>query len=335
MNRKSWAQNDRSQPFRRAAVHEVARGTSTALKPNPLVSIPLEVEWLANIVNPRTRRAYQIDIRDFAKFADINGPEDLRSVVGATVIAWRSDLERRGLSRPTIRRKLAALSALFSHLCDANAVAVNPTHGVERPKTGAYEGKTPAISDAEARALLDAPSADTTQGMRDRAILSILLYHGLRRDELCRLKVRDLERRAGVPHFRVEGKGSKIRYIPVHPRTLERIEAYLVVADHRLDLDGALFRPLKNPLGGVLAKQLSGTTVLRRIVKRYGKAAGVHVIGLCVHSLRATAATNALEHAADITKVQDWLGHAYISTTRLYDRRRNRPEDSPTFRIDY
>ena len=55
--------------------------------------------------------------------------------------------------------------------------------------------------------------------------------------------------------------------------------------------------------------------------------------GLCVHSLRATAATNALSHEADIAKVQEWLGHANVSTTRLYDRHKPRPEDSPAFRV--
>ena len=54
-----------------------------------------------------------------------------------------------------------------------------------------------------------------------------------------------------------------------------------------------------------------------------------------MHALRATAATNALEHEADIAKVQEWLGHANIATTRLYDRRKNRPEDSPTFKVSY
>jgi site-specific recombinase XerD len=57
--------------------------------------------------------------------------------------------------------------------------------------------------------------------------------------------------------------------------------------------------------------------------------------GLCVHSMRATAATNALTHEADIAKVQEWLGHANISTTRLYDRRGSKPEDSPTFSVRY
>ena len=69
----------------------------------------------------------------------------------------------------------------------------------------------------------------------------------------------------------------------------------------------------------------------------YGLETGVRtqVNGLCVHSLRATAATNALSHEADIAKVQEWLGHANVSTTRLYDRRKTRPEDSPTFRVRY
>jgi len=64
-----------------------------------------------------------------------------------------------------------------------------------------------------------------------------------------------------------------------------------------------------------------------------GACSDVH--GFCVHVLRATAATNALAHNADIAKVQEWLGHANIATTRLYDRRPSRPEESPTFKVEY
>ena len=73
------------------------------------------------------------------------------------------------------------------------------------------------------------------------------------------------------------------------------------------------------------------------IVKPYAKQVGIDrdVDGVCVHAMRATAATNALMHQADIAKVQEWLGHANISTTRLYDRRNMRPEDSPTFKVSY
>lgn len=67
------------------------------------------------------------------------------------------------------------------------------------------------------------------------------------------------------------------------------------------------------------------------------RASGIsgEAIGICVHSMRATAATNALSHEVDIAKVQEWLGRANASTTRLYDRRKTRPEDSPTFHVKY
>jgi site-specific recombinase XerD len=300
-----------------------------------LGDVPPAAEWFANIVNPRTRRAYKMDLEDFISFAGIQKPEEFRLIVRAHVIAWRKSLEQRALSSATIRRKLSALSALFNHLCESNAVLSNPTLGVKRPNADSNEGKTPAISNDHARALLEAPSADTLQGKRDRAVLSVFLFHGLRREELCLLKVKDLHLRGGVFHLRVHGKGGKLRYVPAHPGTLERLSAYLEQAGHKDDLDGPLFRPVTNQQEGTSTRALASTTVYRRIVKKYARAVGLNVPGFCIHSLRATAATNALEHAADIAKVQEWLGHANIATTRLYDRRKSRPEDSPTFRVAY
>jgi site-specific recombinase XerD len=94
---------------------------------------------------------------------------------------------------------------------------------------------------------------------------------------------------------------------------------------------------VQNRLTGELKKPLHPVSVYHDIVKRYGKEVGIteDVRGFCVHSLRTTAATNALAHGADITKVQEWPGHADISTTRMYDRRRWRPEESPTFKVEY
>src|SRR5579863_7120692 len=86
-----------------------------------------------------------------------------------------------------------------------------------------------------------------------------------------------------------------------------------------------------------LDRPLDPASLYRNIVRHYGLETGINaeVNGLCVHSLRATAATNALSNQADIAKVQEWLGHANVSTTRLYDRRKTRPEDTPTFRVKY
>jgi integrase/recombinase XerD len=166
----------------------------------------------------------------------------------------------------------------------------------------------------------------------------LLLYHGIRREELCRLKVRDVQSRQGVVHFRIQGKGDKIRFVPVHPMGQRLIEEYLALAGHALDAPGPLFRPVKNNrTKEKLDRALDPASVYRNIVRHYGLSTGINseVNGLCMHSLRATAATNALSHEADIAKVQEWLGHANVSTTRLYDRRKMRPEDSPTFHVKY
>ena len=210
----------------------------------------------------------------------------------------------------------------------------NPVKGVKRPKINSFEGTTPAIGDHEARALLNAPDVTTQKGLRDRAILSTLLYHGLCRAELCSLKVEDLQMRRGVAHLKVNGKGSKIRYSLLHPATAEHIDAYLQDSIHRANSAGALFRPMKKTASKTVDASITPDGVYRMLLG-YAAAVKINVEGFGPHVLRATAATNALDHDADIAKVQEWLGHANISTTRIYDRRKQRPEDSPTFKVAY
>lgn len=296
-----------------------------------LASVPAAVEWFANIDNPRTRRAYQTDLEDFCGFVGLTGAEEFRAVTRAHVLAWRAQLETRGLAGATIRRKLAALASLFDHLLENNAVAGgNPVHGVKRPRVESNEGKTPALGDDQAKLLLTVPDSWTLKGIRDRAILAVLLYHGLRREEAAKLMTGDLQERRGIKHLQVKGKGGKTRYLPLHPVAAERIYAYLE-RDQRELGNGPLFRSIRGKTTGA-AVTANG---IYTVVAQWTRAAGIHVDGLGVHGLRATAATNALEHNADIAKVQEWLGHANISTTRLYDRRGQRPEDSPTFKVQY
>lgn len=302
-----------------------------------LADVPPELEWFANLTNVNTRRAYRQDLADFTTFAGLQHPEAFRHVTRAHVIAWREHLEQQGLTNDSIRRKLAALSSLYAYLCDRNAVPHNPVLGVKRPRSMNRAGVTPALGDHQVRLLLEAPPEGTRKGQRDRAILATLLYHGLRCAELCTLTVGSLHQREGVPHLRVEGKGDKVRYLPLHVTAQRLITGYLEAAGHADDLKGPLFRPVKNNRTGTLAKPLHPTSVYQDIVRHYAREVGLLEVvpGLCVHSLRATAATNALSHEADIAKVQEWLGHSDISTTRMYDKRQSRPEDSPTFKIKY
>ena len=297
-----------------------------------LADVPPEIEWFANLGNKSTRRAYQNALQDFMQFTGIHKPSEFRSVNRAHVIAWRDDLLHRALSSMTIRHRLSALSSLFEYLCENNAVTHNPVKGVKRPAVQGYEGKTPALGDDQARKLLDAPDNVSVKGKRDRAILATLLYHALRREELTKLKVKDFKHeRRGVVHLNISGKGGKTRYVPLHPAASGLIVDYLEAAGHGEEDSGALFRPVHR--GRIQGSQKTITPdAIYKIVRGYAAALGFEI---GAHGLRATAATNALDHEADIAKVQEWLGHANIATTRIYDHRKTRPEDSPTFKVTY
>ena len=328
----------------------------TAAEFQKLADVPPEVEWFANLTNAHTRRAYESAVTDFMRFAGIARPEEFRTVTRAHVIAWRDDLKtrvtRRGepWSDASIRHRLSALAALFEYLCDRNAVTHNPVKGVSRPKSETGEGKTPALGDHQARKLLDAPDGsrskllrqgrlsdedESTRNKRDRAILSTLLFHALRREELCKLRVKDFRHtRKGVPHLKVSGKGGKTRYLPLHPGTHALIRPNILSPPvMREDDAGALFRPIRNNTTGELDKAITPDGIYK-LVRAYSAELGF-VIG--AHALRATAATNA-SRSTRLTSPRcknGRSGHANISTTRIYDHRRTKPEDSPTFKVTY
>ena len=181
-----------------------------------------------------------------------------------------------------------------------------------------------------------APGKDTAAGeetikeKRDRAILSTLLFHALRREELCKLKVKDFRQaRRGVPHIKVAGKGEKTRYLPLHPGTND--SSTITSTPPGMARTRTALCSVRANRTGSLEKALSPDAIYK-IVRRYSADLGFEI---GAHALRATAATNALDHQADIAKVQEWLGHANIATTRIYDHRKSRPEDSPTFKVNY
>jgi site-specific recombinase XerD len=307
----------------------------TAREYQALAEVPPEAEWFANLGSKGTKRIYQGDIREFMSFVGIRKADEFRTVTRAHVIAWRDDLLKRELAGATVRRKLAALSSLFEHLCDSNSITHNPVKGVKRPKVESYEGKTPALADHQVRALLEAPTGETLKAKRDRAILSVLFFHALRREELCKLRVKDIHERRGVKHFRIHGKGGKLRNVPIHQATLDRLSEYLSAVETESDPSDPLFRPVtNNRYGGALEDSITPDGIYR-MIRAYGAAVKIDMQRFGPHAARATAATNALDNGADIAKVQEMLGHSNIQTTRMYDHRKTRPEDSPVFKVSY
>ena len=155
-------------------------------------------------------------------------------------------MEARRLTPASTRRKLAAVSSLFNYLCEEIRLPTTPPLGCRAPSEGANEGKTPALSEDQARALLKLPS--TWQGKRDRAMLAVLLYHGLRASELCSLKVGDYPDRRSLRMLTVRGKGSKIRYEPAHPKAVAAItfiwrKVSMSAANQRRSLSPPLIDP--------------------------------------------------------------------------------------------
>lgn len=206
----------------------------------------IETQWLANFASTCTRRAYAADVRDFAAFSGLQTPSELMQVARSHVLAWRHHLQAQDLSPSTQRRKLAALSSLLEHLVDEQLIPTNPARGVRRPRLETHEGKTPALSLEQAQALLDAPDANTLKGVRDRAILAVMLLGGLRRAEVVALRVRDFDcQRAGVSHLRVLGKGGKTRFIAAAPLMRERVQHYLAMRGAQPQSDERLFVRMK------------------------------------------------------------------------------------------
>ena len=152
-------------------------------------------------------------------------------------------------------------------------------------------------------------------------------------DGYCNIKIKDIQEREGIKQFRIFGKGSKERYVPCHPVAITRINDYLSASGHGYDQNVPLFRSISNNTAGNPYKCMAPNSVYE-LVKYYGLKVGIKK-DFSTHSLRATAATNALNNREDIRKVQHWLGHAAVSTTAMYDKRDHRPEDSPTFRVKY
>jgi len=298
-----------------------------------LKEVPLEEDFIQQRRNrsEKTARAYQVDINDFKIFTGIQKSEDYRLVSPKHVADWITHLKKQKLTNETISRKISAVSSLFKYYCGRSALKDNPCNNITRPKVESNVGKTDAISDKEAKKLLDAPSPSTLVGLRDRAILVTFLFHGLRRSEVKDLKVNSIHYVQGIPYLKVKGKGSKTRDLPLHPFSLERINAYLEKDGRTGFLESPLFcqlRKRKDPDGNL--KPLS-TNMIYLIVMHYANTVGIKIENFHPHSLRATFATNALNNHADLAKVQDYLGHAFIGTTKMYDKRTDNLADSHTF----
>ena len=206
--------------------------------------------------------------------------------------------------------KLAALKSFFKWLARHNYILSNPASEIELPRIPPR--KPPEIfTVAEVEQILALPDLSTPFGVRDRAILETLYSTGMRRKELSRLLVSDIQSDAGIVRIR-HGKGRKERIIPIGSRAVAWIHRYLSDARPQLVTaqdDGTLFLTFTG--------KAFWPDNLTDLARRYVKAAGITKPGSC-HLFRHTMATLMLENGADIRFIQEMLGHATLQATEVY-----------------
>ncbi len=226
--------------------------------------------WLRN-VSPRAREAYLCDLGQFTTWARERGVTQFKRVTRRMMLDWRDDLEARGLSPATVARKLSCLRRCFTELqndAEKTGVRGNPVAGVRGQEKVSATSPRHALKNPQALALLGAPNRATVKGARDYAILSLLLYLGLRRSEVAGLTTAAIEDAGvggGIVRFR--GKGSHVRELPVPPHVMEALRVYLEMDGHRAHPLGEsangqtaqpLFRPLRNSQpGGTLNQAIT------------------------------------------------------------------------------
>jgi integrase/recombinase XerD len=193
---------------------------------------------------------------------------------------------------------------------------------------------TLAFSQTQARAILDKPDPSTLLGVRDRAMLAVGLQVGFRRAEIAGLKVGDFHMNRGFDALKVVRKGGKKGSLAIHPQAAQRIRDYLDVAGHSNDIEGPLFRPVRDNRKGLAARRPLHPDVIDRTLRKYARHIGLDR-GYSAHSMRATFITTALDNGASLEEVQSAAGHADPSTTKLYDRRGYNPEKSAGFFANY
>jgi site-specific recombinase XerD len=197
--------------------------------------------FTAQINNDHTRKAYQNAARWFSAWCEGRGLRELAHVQAVHVAAYVKDLQGE-FSPPTVKQHLAALRMLFDWLVTGHVLEVNPAHAVRGPKYVVKKGKTPVLNVDEARALLDSIDTSSAVGLRDRALIGLMVYTFARVNAAIQMKVRDYFIQGRRGWVRLHEKGGKEHEVPCHHSLEKFLDEYVAAAGIAGDHDGPLFR---------------------------------------------------------------------------------------------
>lgn len=272
----------------------------------------------SHIRNRNTRRAYMEAVRQFSAFCAQHGIEDLAQVEPVHVAAFVED-QLRDHSRPTVKQRLAALRMLFDWMVVGQVLPVNPAHAVRGPRHTQRKGKTPVLNVDEARALIEAIETNSLPGLRDRALIGLMVYTFARVGAALAMRVEDFYVQGRRGWVRLHEKGGKEHEMPTHHNLDIYLEEYIAAADIGKDRKGPLFRSARGRSGELTETPLLQSDVWRMIRRRAAQAGIQTEIGC--HTFRATGITAYLKNGGRLEIAQQMAAHESSRTTGLYDRR--------------
>jgi integrase len=266
---------------------------------------------LDSVSSPITKRVYNLGLDEFFAWYAL---EPRAGFTKATVASWRVALEARKLGAVSINVRITAVRKLAVEAADNGLLAPELANGITRvkgvPSKGVRLGNW--LTAKQAQALLNAPDITTNKGLRDRAILAVLLGCGLRRSEVAALTVRHVQQRDGRWCIvDLVGKHGRVRTVPMPAWTKVAIDAWTSAASVT---DGHVFRAVDRG-GNVNVAALSEKCVWQ-LLRPYAAAAGVP--GIAPHDLRRTTAKLCRAAGGELEQIQLLLGHASVQTTERY-----------------
>ena len=243
---------------------------------------------------------------------------DLAQVEPVHVAAF-VEAQLRIHSKPTVKQRLAALRMLFDWMVVGQVIPSNPAHAVRGPKYTQRRGKTPVLQAYEARVLLDSIDTASLPGMRDRALIGLMVYTFARVGAAISMRVDDFYVQGRRGWVRLHEKGGKEHEMPTHHNLDHYLEEYIAAAGITDDRKGPLFRTVRGRSGKLTGNPLLQSDVWR-MIRRRALSAGIKTEIGC-HTFRATGITAYLKNGGRLEIAQQMAAHESSRTTGLYDRR--------------
>lgn len=271
--------------------------------------------FTADIRNPGTRGVYAHAVNRFCLWCDQRGV-DLMGVSPFVVATYVEQLTRER-SAPTVKQHLSAIRRLFDWLVVGQVMPINPAASVRGPRHVVKTGKTPVLTAAEARQLLDSIDGSTIIGLRDRALMGLMVYSFARVSAAVGMNVADYYPQGRRMWFRLHEKGGKRHEVPAHHNAELYVDEYLEAAGIGDQQKGPLFRTVSREKT-LTVRRMHRIDVLRMIQRRADHAGIATRIGC--HTFRATGITCYLLGGGSLEHAQRIAAHESARTTKLYDR---------------